>query len=86
MVAAENPGPVVCLNRRGFSVVRAAARKGVAALVAFDSVSIRLISVKVNSYATAVERERLALVPLAACGREIWRFVSRRREPLIERL
>ena len=56
-------------------------------LVAFDSVCIRVIQIKTNSYASAVERERLKLLALPSCGtKEIWRYVDRRRDPLIERL
>ena len=75
------------LEGAGFLVVRAAASKGAFDLIALDGVCIRCIQIKANGYASAVEREQLRLVPLPSCAsREIWRFVDRRREPLIERL
>jgi len=75
------------LERAGFCVIRAAGSKGPADLVAFDGVSIRLISVKVNCYVSAIEREQLQLLPVPQnCTKEIWRFPDRCRQPAIERL
>jgi len=74
------------LEAAGFSVVRAAASKGPADLVAWDTVSVRFISVKCGTkYASALEREALQVMGKpqnATC--EIWRFPDRCREPLIE--
>jgi Holliday junction resolvase len=75
------------LESLGFVVMRSAASKGAVDLLAVDAVSIRAIQVKANGYASAVERERLKLLPLPSnASREIWRFIDRKREPLIERL
>jgi len=77
----------VALERAGYCVVRAAGSKGPADLVAFDNVSIRLISVKVNCYASAGEREQLQLLPAPQnASREIWRYASGCSWPVIERL
>lgn len=76
------------LAAAGFVVVRAAASKGPADLVAWDTVELRLISVKSGTkYLSAVEREAFQLVPIPPNGtREVWRFPDRCRAPLIERL
>jgi Holliday junction resolvase len=76
------------LEAAGFTVTRAAGSKGIADLIAWDSVSFRLISVKSGTtYASAVEREALATCPAPVnTSREIWRFPDRARAPLIERL
>jgi Holliday junction resolvase len=76
------------LESLGFTVVRSSASKGVADLVAFDGVCIRLVQIKCNGYASAIERERLKAVALPSCGtKEIWRYVDRQRGgPLIERV
>lgn len=76
------------LEAAGFSVCRAAGSKGPADLIAWDAVSIRLISVKSGTrYASAIEREALRLLAVPPnATREIWRYPDRCREPLIERL
>jgi Holliday junction resolvase len=76
------------LEAAGFSVCRAAASKGPADLVAWDTTSIRFVSVKSGTkYATGVERELLQMLPRPAnASVEIWRFPDRCRAPLIERL
>jgi hypothetical protein len=76
------------LEASGFSVCRAAGSKGPADLVAWDTTSIRSISVKSGQkYATSVERETLEILPRPAnASVEIWRFPDRCRTPLIERL
>jgi hypothetical protein len=68
--------------------VRAAGSKGPADLVAWDTASIKFISVKSGTkYATAIELEALQLLPRPAnASVEIWRFPDRCRAPLIERL
>jgi hypothetical protein len=76
------------LEAEGLIVCRAAASKGAADLIAWDTTSIRFISVKSGTkYASAVEREALQLMPRPPNARvEIWRFPDRCRAPLIERL
>ncbi len=76
------------LEAAGFEVCRAAGSKGPADLVAWDSTSIRLISVKSGTkYASAIEREALAmLLRPANASVEIWRFPNRCHEPIVERL
>jgi Holliday junction resolvase len=76
------------LEGAGFQVCRAAGSKGPADLIAWDTVSIKFISVKSGTkYASAVERELLALLPRPAnASIEIWRFPNRCVAPLIERL
>lgn len=76
------------LEAAGFVVCRAAGSKGPADLVAWDATSIRFISVKAGTtYASAVEREALQMMPRpAGASVEVWRFPDRCRTPLIERL
>ncbi len=77
------------LEAAGFEVCRAAGSKGPADLVAWNTTSIRFISVKSGSaYASAIEREALQFLPRPAnASVEIWRFPDRARGgPLIERL
>jgi Holliday junction resolvase len=76
------------LEAAGFMVCRAAASKGPADLVAWDTTSIRFVSVKSGTkYATALERETLQMLPRPAnASVEIWRFPDRCAAPLIERL
>jgi hypothetical protein len=73
------------LETAGYSVCRAAGSKGPADLIAWNSVSIRFISVKSGTqYASAVEREILELGPWPPHATvEIWRCPDR-REPVIE--
>jgi Holliday junction resolvase len=69
------------LEAADFSVCRAAGSKGPADLVAWETASIRFISVKSRTkYATTLEREALQLLlrpANASC--EIWRFPDRCR-------
>jgi Holliday junction resolvase len=76
------------LEAAGFAVCRAAGSKGPADLIAWDTTSIRFISVKSGTkYASALEREALQfLTRLENASVEIWRFPDRCRAPLIERL
>jgi Holliday junction resolvase len=76
------------LEASGFSVVRAAGSKGPADLVAWDTTSIRFLSVKSGTkYASAIEREALSLLPRPVNSSvEIWRFPAGCRAPVIERL
>lgn len=76
------------LEAAGFCVTRAAASKGPADLVAWDTTSIRFISVKSGTkYLSAIEREALTvMVRPSNSSIEVWRFPDRCREPLIERL
>lgn len=74
------------LRAAGYEVTRAAASKGPADLIAWNSTSIRFISVKCGTkYLSGVEREALTLgtwPPNSSI--ECWRFPDRCREPLIE--
>lgn len=76
------------LEAAGFVVCRAAGSKGPADLIAWDTTSIKFISVKSGrQYASATEREALHMLPRpAGSSVEIWRFPDRSRAPLIERL
>ena len=76
------------LEAAGFSVCRAAGSKGPADLVAWDTTSIRFISIKSGTqYVRAVERDALqALARPANSTIEVWRFPDHCRAPLIERL
>jgi Holliday junction resolvase len=76
------------LEAVGFAVCRAAGSKGPADLIAWNTTTIRFISVKSGTkYATALEREALQLLPRPAnASCEIWRFPDRCRVPVIERL
>jgi Holliday junction resolvase len=76
------------LEAAGFAVCRAAGSKGPADLVAWDTTSIRFISVKSGTkYASAIEREALQLLPRPVnASIEVWRFPDRCRAPWIERL
>jgi Holliday junction resolvase len=76
------------LESSGFTVCRAAGSRGLVDLVAWDSVSLRFISVKSGTrYCSALEREGLQLMPRPACSSiEVWRWPHRARSPLIETL
>jgi len=76
------------LEAAGFEVCRAAGSKGPADLVAWNTTSIRFISVKSGTkYASAAEREVLAMMPRPAPSSvEIWRFPTRCKVPIIETL
>jgi Holliday junction resolvase len=74
------------LRVAGYEVCRAAGSKGPADLIAWNTMTIRFISVKSGSkYLSGLEREALQMlrVPLNASV-ECWRFPDRCREPLIE--
>jgi hypothetical protein len=74
------------LEAAGFTMSRAAGSKGLVDLVTWDPTSIKFISVSGSTYASAIEREGLMLMPrpVNSCA-EIWRFPDR-RGPVIERL
>lgn len=74
------------LEATGYATTRAASSKGPADIIAWNSASIRFISVKSGSaYASGVEREALQMLPVPAnATKEIWRWPARCREPLIE--
>ena len=73
------------LEACGFVVVRSAASKGVIDLVAWNGQALRLLQIKRNGYVSAIERQALELLPRPpGASVEIWRFVSRRRDPIIE--
>jgi hypothetical protein len=76
------------LVAEGFEVVRAAASKGPADLVAWNATELVLVSVKSGTrYASADERAALRAVPRPANSRiEVWRFPDRCLAPIIERL
>jgi Holliday junction resolvase len=76
------------LRADGFEVIRAAASKGVADLVAWNAETIVFVSVKSGTkYASVVERAALRALPRPANARiEIWRFPDRCLAPVIERL
>ncbi|MEO7190064.1 MAG: hypothetical protein ABI051_03310 [Vicinamibacterales bacterium] len=76
------------LEADGFHVTRSAGSKGPCDLVAWDATSIRFVSVKSGSrYASSIEREALQIMvrPRNATI-EVWRFPTRCRVPVIERL
>lgn len=74
------------LEAAGFQTTRAAGSKGGADLIAWNTTTIRFISVKSGTkYASAIEREALQLLPVPACAtKEIWRFPDYCRDALIE--
>ena len=76
------------LEDAGFTVIRAAASKGPADLVAWDAVGLRLIQVKSGRRgASPAERAAFALMPRPANATvEVWRFPDRCRHPIVERL
>jgi Holliday junction resolvase-like predicted endonuclease len=76
------------LVAEGYQVVRAAASKGPADLVAWNAETIVFVSVKSGTkYASADERAALRAVPRPANSRvEVWRFRDRALAPVIERL
>lgn len=77
------------LEAAGFSVVRAAASKGAADLIAWNAHQIRLISVKSGSrYLSKAERAAfMALAIPANATRECWRYPDRcKLAPIVERL
>lgn len=73
------------LEACGFTCVRSAASKSPIDLVAFNGQALRLVQVKYRCYVSSIEREALQLLPRPPGATvEIWRFIPRRREPLIE--
>jgi Holliday junction resolvase len=76
------------LEAAGFQVCRSAGSKGPADLIAWNTTSIRFVSVKSGTtYASALERETLELLPRPAnASVEIWRYPDRATQPIIERL
>lgn len=74
------------LESVGYSTVRAAGSKGVVDIIAFGVGPVRLISVKSNGrYVSGIEREALQRVKANTNAQvEIWRFLPRVRDPLIE--
>jgi Holliday junction resolvase len=76
------------LEADGYIVVRAAGSKGPADLVAWDSRTIRLISVKSGGrYLSAVERAALVNLPRPpGSSVECWRYLPRETAPCVERL
>lgn len=76
------------LEASGFQVCRAAGSKGPADLVAWDSTTIRFVSVKAGTkYASAAERATLSMMPRpTGSSVEVWRFPDRCAAPAIERL
>jgi Holliday junction resolvase len=74
------------LRADGFEVIRAAASKGVADLVAWNAETIVFVSVKSGTrYASAEERAALRALRRPANSRvEIWRFTDRCVVPAIE--
>ena len=76
------------LEELGYTVTRAAGSKGLVDLVAWDAVSLRLVSVKSGTtYASSIEREGLQLMPRPPLASvEIWRYPNRAKAPLIEKL
>lgn len=74
------------LRNAGYEVTRAAGSKGPADLIAWNSTSIRFISVKcATQYLSGIEREALMLGPWPPNSSvECWRFPVIAREPLIE--
>jgi len=77
------------LEASGFACTRAAASLGTFDIIAIDAVSIRLIQVKCGDRCQVppIEREAMTLfaVPPNA-SKEIWKFFTRQREPIIERV
>jgi len=70
----------------GYSVIRSAGSKGPSDLAAFDGQRFRLIQVKTGgSPVSKQEREVFEqLVVPENCTKEVWRFLPRVREPIIE--
>lgn len=76
------------LEADGYHVVRAAASKGPADLVAWSDAEIVFLAIKSGTkYASAAERETLRTMRRPANSRvEIWRFPNRCVTPVIERV
>ena len=76
------------LEASGFTVTRAAGSKGVADLIAWDSVGLRLISVKSGqARASRAERAALSSCPApAGTSKEVWTFRDRCAVPTIEQV
>jgi Holliday junction resolvase len=74
------------LEADGFRVYRSGGSLGEFDLLAFNSVSARLIQVKCGTkYLSGVEREQIALLKfMPGVTKECWRFPPRARRPLIE--
>ena len=79
-------GTQAVLEAAGYQTTRAAASKGPADIVAWNTTAVRFISVKSGTrYASAVEREALRLLPRPLNATvEIWRWPTRSRTPLVE--
>ena len=76
------------LEAAGYEVCRAGGAVAPFDLVAWDTTSIRFISVKVlTEDANPIERESLLFLPRPVnASVEIWRFPDPARPPVIERL
>lgn len=75
------------LEAEGYSVIRAAASKGVFDLCAYNKAHCRFVQSKCNGWPGAVEIEAMTLeqVPPNA-SKEVWRWDDHAREPRIKLL
>lgn len=75
------------LEAQGYTVIKAGGSLGCFDLIALGPQDIRAVQVKVNGYCSKVERAAMhaAILPPNST-REIWRWLTRVREPLVETL
>lgn len=76
------------LRAAGYVCTKAAGSLGLFDVIAIGPTDIRLLQVKAGTpRCSPAERKQLKLTPVPAnCSIEVWRFIDRRREPLIEPL
>jgi Holliday junction resolvase len=76
------------LEAAGYTVIRAAASKGMADLVAWNGDHVRLVSVKAGGrYVSKWDRAALLTMPRpAGVSVEIWRYAHGSTVPMVERL
>jgi len=80
---------IVILERAGYRCTRAAGSLGTFDVVAVGAVDLKLVQVKCGSrcQVTPLEREQIVLFAAPAnCSKEVWKFFTRRRDPVITRL
>ena len=76
------------LESCGYVCTKAGGSLGLFDVIGIGARDIRLLQVKSGSAGCSpAAREQLKLTPVPAnCSIEVWRFIDRRREPVIERL